>query len=133
MADLPGSKRLSRTTSCGQRPVYTPKFTPAAIDNIKALPKNVKNSLKTAILETLVEDPEGSSVALRGSLSEFRSFHWRDYRVVFKIHEDLRVLAIVAVGKKTKKPDQNLYKQLELAADRGELAKKVLGTLKGFR
>ena len=70
--------------------MYTPKFTPAAIDNIKALPKNVKNSLKTAILETLVEDPEGSSVALRDALSEFRSFHWRDYRVVFKIDEDLR-------------------------------------------
>ena len=113
--------------------MYTPKFTPAAIDNIKTLPKNVKNSLKTAILETLVEDPEGSSIALRDALSEFRSFHWRDYRVVFKIDEDLRVLAIVAVGKKTKNPDQNLYKQLELAADRGELAKKVLGTLKGFR
>ena len=113
--------------------MHTPKFTPAAIENIKRLPKNVKARLKAAILNELVADPQGSSKALTGVLSEFRSFHWRDYRVVFKLDDDLKALAIVAVAKKTRNPDRNLYRRLETAVKTGELAAKVLETLKGFR
>ena len=113
--------------------MYTPKFTPAAIANIKALPKNVKNGLKAAIADSLCRDPEGSSGALRDSLSEFRSFHWHDYRVVFKIDGDLKALAIVGIGKKTRDPGKSFYRHLEIAAENGELAEKVLRTLRSFR
>ncbi|HUG82065.1 MAG TPA: type II toxin-antitoxin system RelE/ParE family toxin [Bryobacterales bacterium] len=113
--------------------MHTPKFTPAAIENIKRLPKNVKARLKAAIMDDLVADPEGSSKTLTGVLSEFPSFHWRDYRVVFKLDDDLKALAIVAVAKKTRNPDRNLYRRLETAVENGELAAKVLETLKGFR
>ena len=113
--------------------MYTPKFTPAAIGNIRALRKNVKNGLKAAIADSLCPDPEGSSRALRDALSEFRSFHWRDYRVVFKIDEDLKALAIVGVGKKTRDPGEGFYRHLEIAAQNGELAEKVLQTLRTFR
>ena len=112
---------------------YTPKFTKDAVENIKLLPKNVKNALKTAITNKLSADPVGASTGLREELSEFRSFHWRNYRVVFKIDEELKALAIAGVGKKEKDPDHNLYRRLEAAAEQGQLAEQVLRTLKGLR
>lgn len=112
--------------------MYTLKFTAEAIADIKGLPKGSKNSLKAELTGKLAVDPEGCSMALRDSLDGFRSFHWRSYRIVFGIFEDLKAIAVVGVGKKDHDPDLNIYRRLEAAAERGALADKVLSTIRGF-
>jgi len=118
-------KKRSTTTKS-----YAAKFTAYALEDVKALPRNTRNALKRELL-TLLGDPAGGSEELGEPLAGFRSFHFRDYRVVFRIYEDLNAIAVVGIGDKS--TAEGAYKRLELLASTGKLADSVLATLKLFQ
>jgi len=112
--------------------LYIGKFTPKAVEDIKGLPKNTRKALKKEFEKTILNNPAGCSDELTEPLAGFRSFHFRDYRVVYRIYEDLNAIAVVGVGKKTNDPTSDVYKRLERLATSGKLADTVLKTLRLF-
>ena len=113
--------------------MYELKFISAAVAGIKAvIPKSLKGPLKKELLKTVASEPRGCSHELRDDLAGYRSFTWRKYRVVYKIFEDLRTVAIVGVGLRSPQSADNIYRKLELLARAGELAQGVLFSIRGF-
>jgi mRNA-degrading endonuclease RelE of RelBE toxin-antitoxin system len=113
--------------------LYVLKFTGAAAADINAvIPKNLKGPLKKELLKTVANDPLGCSHELQDDLAGYRSFTWRKYRVVYKIFEDVRTVAVVGVGLRSPQSADNVYRKLELLARTGELAQGVLFSIRGF-
>ena len=112
--------------------MYGSRFTPQAFEDFKLLPKNVRNSLKREFTQKIHIHPIECSEALSGPLEAFRSFHYRDYRVVYQVLEDLKIVAVVGVGKKDRHHHGEIYKRLEDLASRGKLAAAVLNTYRSI-
>ena len=110
--------------------MYQVRFSAAAHADIKALPKNARNSLKKEILK-LAADPVGLSLELREPLRGFRSYHWRDCRVIFIVSVQLEAIAIAAVGKRVPGTQDDVYRKLERLASEGKLAERILAALRG--
>jgi mRNA-degrading endonuclease RelE of RelBE toxin-antitoxin system len=83
-------------------------------------------------MEKVAVDPLGCSHELREDLAGYRSFTWQDYRVVYKIFDDLRAVAVVGVGMRSPQSAENIYRKLETLARTGALAQGVLFSLRGF-
>jgi len=77
-------------------------------------------------------DPVAGSHELRQELEGCRSFTRQDYRVVYKIFDDMRAVAVVGVGLHSPQSSENIYRRLERLARTGELAQGVLFSLRGF-
>lgn len=112
--------------------MYVIQFTDDGLANVKALPKSVRNSLKAVLQQRLSNNPEGRSVELEGLLAGWRSFHGRKYRIVFKVYEDLKTIAIGGVGERQPGSQADIYRKLEALAASGKLAENVLRVLRGF-
>ena len=110
--------------------MYIAKFTQQAVADVRRLPKNTRTSLKKEFEKTILKDPSGCSEGLTEPLADFRSFHFREYRIVYRIYEDRNAIAVVGVGKKTPDPSSDVYKRLENLASSGRLADTVLRTLR---
>lgn len=111
--------------------MYLVQLTDDALENVRSLPKNVRNRLKGEIREKVAKDPYGCSKGLREPLKGFRSFSFGDYRVIFKVYEDLRAVGIAGIGKRDPRSQADVYKKLHVLAEEGKLAEKVLATLRG--
>ena len=109
--------------------MYHVRFTTEAHSDVQALPKNVRNSLKKEI-QKLAADPTGQSLELREPLRDWRSYHWRNYRIIFMVLEELETIAIAAVGKRLPGAQADIYRQLERLAREGKLAERILKTLR---
>jgi addiction module RelE/StbE family toxin len=112
--------------------LYTSKFTSQALEDLKDLPKNVRNSLKREFTRKVHIHPTECSEPLTGPLEEFRSFHHRDYRVVYQVLQDLRIVAVVGIGKKDRHHRGEIYKRLEDLARSGKLAAAILDTYRSI-
>lgn len=112
--------------------MYRSRFTSQAFEDFRQLPKNVRNSLKREFSRKIHIHPIECSEALSGPLEAFRSFHYRDYRVVYQVLENLKIVAEVGVGKKDRHHHGEIYKRLEDLARRGELAAAVLDTYRSI-
>jgi mRNA-degrading endonuclease RelE of RelBE toxin-antitoxin system len=112
--------------------VYRSRFTSQALEAIKRLPKNLRNSLKREFTQKIHINPIEYSEALSGPLEAFRSFQYRDYRVVYQVLEDLKIVAVVGVGKKDRHHHGEIYKRLEDLATSGKLAAAVLDTYRSI-
>jgi mRNA-degrading endonuclease RelE of RelBE toxin-antitoxin system len=108
--------------------LYRSVFTDDALEDVKELPKNVRNALKKEFEKKIHVDPLGCSEELSGILGRYRSFHYRNYRIVYRIFEDMKLVSVVGLGKKNKDHQTGLYKRLEDIAKRGRLADAVLET-----
>ena len=108
--------------------MYTSKFTDEALENLRGLPKNVRNALKKEFEKKIHINPVGCSEPLTGVLERYRSFHYRDYRVVYRVFEEAKTVAVVGIGRKDKSHQTNLYKRLERLVKAGRLAEAVLET-----
>lgn len=106
--------------------MYCSQFTDDALDDLRKLPKNVRNRLKQEFLRKIHRDPAGCSEPLTGLLERFRSFHFGEYRVVYQVFEDIRAVTVVGIGKKDEGHRAEVYEQLEYLARSGELAAAVL-------
>ncbi len=109
---------------------YVAKFTSQAKADIKALPKNVRNSLRKKLEEVVCINPAECSEGLTGPLTAFRSYHCEEHRIVYKVFEDLKLVVIVGVAKKNADHYAEIYRKLEDLAGVGKLAD---GILKGIR
>ncbi|MHB8540084.1 MAG: type II toxin-antitoxin system RelE family toxin [Candidatus Acidiferrales bacterium] len=112
--------------------MYVSNFTPDALAGIKALPRNVRNALKKEFKKKIHRDPVGCSEPLSESLAGFRSFHFQNYRVIYRVYEDLKVVAVVGVGKKDSAHHAEIYQKLEKLAASGKLADSVLKAIRLF-
>ena len=113
--------------------MYVLKFTSGAVADVKAvIPKHLKGPLRSELIEKVAPDPVGCSHGLHGELESYRSFTWRQYRVIYKIFDDLLAVAIVGVGLRSPQSAENVYRKLEVLARTGELAQGVLFSLRGF-
>jgi mRNA-degrading endonuclease RelE of RelBE toxin-antitoxin system len=108
--------------------LYCSKFTDEALEDIKKLPKNIRNALKKEFQKKVHVNPLECSEPLFGILGSYRSFHYGDYRVVYRVFDDIRAVAIVGVGKKDKNHQTDLYHRLQDLAKKGRLAEAILET-----
>jgi mRNA-degrading endonuclease RelE of RelBE toxin-antitoxin system len=113
--------------------VYVLKFTSDAIVDIKTLiPKSVKGPLQKELRDRVAVDPIGCSHELHEDLEGYRSFVWQDHRVVYRVFEDHKAVAVVGVGLRSAPSTENVYRKLETLARTGKLAQGVLFSLRGF-
>ena len=113
--------------------MYVLKFTGDAVADIKAaIPRNLKGPLQKELLDKVAIDPLGCSHELREDLVGYRSFTWRQYRVVYKVFDDLQAVAVVGIGFRAPQSAENIYRKLERLARTGELAQGMLFSLRGF-
>ena len=113
--------------------MYVLKFTSEAVADIKTvIPKHLNGPLQKELLERVATDPVGCSHELHEDLAGYRSFTWQEYRVVYKIYDDLLAIAVVGVGLRSPQSAENIYRKLEVLARTGELAQGVLFSLRGF-
>jgi mRNA-degrading endonuclease RelE of RelBE toxin-antitoxin system len=113
--------------------VHVLKFTSDAVADVKTvIPKHLKGPLQKELLEKVAADPVGCSHELDGDLQGFRSFTWQEYRVVYKVFDDLLAVAVVGVGLRSPQSAENIYRKLEVLARTGKLAQGVLFSLRGF-
>lgn len=66
-------------------------------EDIAALPKSIKATIKKAIEERLMIDPIGFGKPLRYSLKGHRRLRVGDYRVVYRIDPKQKLVIIVAI------------------------------------
>jgi mRNA-degrading endonuclease RelE of RelBE toxin-antitoxin system len=81
--------------------LYTAKFTSGAVADIKSLPKNVRRSLRKQIENVVLKNPIECSEELTGPLARFRSFHYLEYRVIYRVFSEMNAIAVVGVGKES--------------------------------
>jgi mRNA-degrading endonuclease RelE of RelBE toxin-antitoxin system len=113
--------------------VYVLKFTSNAVADVKTvIPKHLKGPLQKELREKVAVDPLGCSHELHEDLNGYRSFTWQDYRVVYRIYDDLKAVAVVGVGLRSPQSAENIYRKLEKLARTGELAQGVLFSVRGF-
>jgi mRNA-degrading endonuclease RelE of RelBE toxin-antitoxin system len=111
---------------------YRIEFTNAGLKDAKALPKNVKNSLAKELKSKLATSPVGCSEQLREPLAGWRSFHYGKYRVIFRLYEDMKIIAIAAIGRHSSRATEDVYRKLEVLVRSGQLADGILATLLSF-
>jgi mRNA-degrading endonuclease RelE of RelBE toxin-antitoxin system len=111
---------------------YQIQFTDDGLKDAKALAKNIRNSLARELKKKLAKDPAGCSEELREPLAGWRSFHFNKYRVIFRLYEDAKIIAVAGIGRHSSQAAQDVYRKLELLARSGGLAKNILATLRGF-
>jgi mRNA-degrading endonuclease RelE of RelBE toxin-antitoxin system len=114
----------------GRSDLYRSVFTDDALKVVKKLPKNVRNALRKEFEKKIQVNPFDCSEELSGILGHYRSFHYGDYRIVYRVFEDIRAVSVVGVGKKNRDHRTDLYKRLEDLAKKGRLADVVLETYK---
>lgn len=112
--------------------MYILKFTDAGLMDVRALPKPIRNFLKKELQEKVAEDPVGCSQELSGVLRGWRSFHCGEYRVIYKVYDDLRAVAIAGIGKHDPDAAKDVYRRLENLANTGKLANEMLIAVRGF-
>ena len=66
-------------------------------EDIPALPKRIKNTIKKAIEERLMIDPLGFGKPLRYSLKGHRRLRVSDYRIVYRIDAEKNTILIIAI------------------------------------
>ena len=66
-------------------------------EDIPALPKRIKDTIKKAIEERLMIDPLGFGKPLRYSLKGHRRLRVSDYRIVYRIDAEKNTILIIAI------------------------------------
>lgn len=111
---------------------YEIQFTADGLKDAKDLPKGVRNSIAKGLKNKLARDPLSCSEELREPLAEWRSFYCGKYRVIFKLFEEMKLIAVAGIGAHSSQPTQDICRKLELLAKRGRLAEDILAALRGF-
>lgn len=109
---------------------YEVRFHPDVKPQVRKMPKNIGNSLRSK-LETVVSvNPVECSEELIGELAGFRSYHFGAYRVIYRILDRHNLIVVVGIGEKNPGHYAEIYKTLEGLARTGKLADSMLTNLK---
>ena len=111
---------------------YKIQFTADGLKDAKNLPKSVRNSLAKELKNKLAKDPLSCSEELRDPLAGWRSFHCGKYRVIFKLYNAMKLIAVAGIGQHSSQSAQDIYRKLELLAKRGRLAEDILAAFRSF-
>ncbi len=77
---------------------FTIKFTLEAEQEFLDLPNNIKPTIQRAINERLEESPLSYGKPLRYSFKGHRSLRVSNYRIIYKVQEQIVTVVIVKVG-----------------------------------
>lgn len=66
-------------------------------NDIPALPKTIKATIRKAVEERLMHDPIGFGKPLRYSLKGHRRLRVGDYRIIYRIEASRNVVVIIAI------------------------------------
>ena len=91
----------------GNKPYHIEYLESVVEEDIPALPKTAKNTIKKALEERLTADPVGFGKPLRYSLKGHRRLRVGDYRIVYRIDADNKLVIIIAI-----KHRKAIYKDL---------------------
>jgi addiction module RelE/StbE family toxin len=82
---------------------YKEQFHPKVKSDLKGLDKAAKKDIYNFHIEKILEDPYGSE-KLHGNLVGFFSYHFRknkiDYRVVYAVEEEKKIVYFLMIGKR---------------------------------
>jgi mRNA interferase RelE/StbE len=73
---------------------YQVEITPEGLRHLNRLPKKVRAAVIEAIFGTIAQNPQRAGKALRGELEGLRSARRGDFRIVYEIDEDARVILV---------------------------------------
>lgn len=74
------------------------RVAPSAVRSLDRLPPRVATAVVEFVTRTLPENPLRMSKPLQNDLEELRSARRGDYRVLFSLDEDTRVLLVVRIA-----------------------------------
>jgi mRNA interferase RelE/StbE len=78
--------------------LFSVDYAPSVVDeDIPALPKTVKAQIKKAIEARLTADPIGLGKPLRYSFKGHRRIRVGDYRIVYRVNMDTRIVTIILI------------------------------------
>ena len=86
--------------------VYTIQFRPSVWKDIKRFPKRDLVKIKKRIEELSLNLPDLSSTKMQGD-NTFHKIRLGDYRIVYQIDDDKRIMLIIKIGRKN-----DIYKKL---------------------
>jgi mRNA-degrading endonuclease RelE of RelBE toxin-antitoxin system len=78
--------------------VWTPKFAPSAVRDLDRLPSKIAAACVEFVTATLPTNPYRMSKPLTEELTGFHSARRGDYRILFELLEEDRVLHVVRVA-----------------------------------
>ena len=78
--------------------MYTIQYLASVKDDLKGLSKSTKDKLKKAIEKKLMINPIEFGKPLQYSLKGLRRLRVEDYRIVYKINLEAKLVIIVKVG-----------------------------------
>jgi len=105
------------------------RFTPDAAAEIKKLDGSIAKQLRSVLEKKLCVDPEGYGLPLRGPLAGYWKHEFANHRVVYRIYQIERVVAVCAVGIRKQGDVQDIYNQLSKVMRSGRLAEQVVSVL----
>ena len=77
---------------------YEVEITPPALRHLNRLPEKVKGAAVEAILGTIAANPRRAGKELRGEFGGWRSARRGDFRVIYEIDEDAKVVLVHLVA-----------------------------------
>jgi mRNA-degrading endonuclease RelE of RelBE toxin-antitoxin system len=110
--------------------VWIIEFTPSAKIDVRSIPKGLRQSLRKRLEEVVAVNPENCSEELTGPLAEFRSHHFEEYRIIYKILPTHHKVVVVGVGEKNADHHAEIFKNLEGLANAGKLAESILASMR---
>lgn len=78
--------------------MYTIQYLESVIDDLQSLPKSVKEKLRKAIEKKLMLNPVEFGKPLQYSLKGLRRLRVEDYRIVYQIDTDSKIVLVVKIG-----------------------------------
>jgi mRNA interferase RelE/StbE len=110
-------------------PNYSIVFTADAFADIKALDGSIKNKLKKVLTKKLAVDPQGYGLPLRSPLKLYWKHEFAAHRVIYRIYEEKRLVAICAVGSRKQGDAADVYERFEALAQTGKVAQQIADVL----
>jgi mRNA-degrading endonuclease RelE of RelBE toxin-antitoxin system len=105
-------------------------YTEDAASDIKRLDGSVKKHLRKVLEKKLAVDPESYGLPLRGALAGYWKHEFATHRIIYRVYQDRRIVAVCAVGPRKQGDAEDVYNQLNAVAETGRLAGQVASVLK---
>ena len=112
------------------KPPFELRYTTDAGADIQGLDGSVRKQLRKVLEKKLAVDPEGYSLPLRGPLANYWKHEFGNHRVIYRIYAAHDVVVVCAVGVRKQGDVEDIYRQLESAAQTGRLAGQMASVLK---
>ncbi len=111
-------------------PGFELRYTSDAAADIKNLDGSIRKQLRKVLEKKLAVDPEGYGLPLRGPLANYWKHEFGNHRIVYRIYQAQRVVAVCAVGIRKHGDAEDIYRQLESVAKTGRLAAQLAAVIR---